>query len=71
MNSLLIFNTMLILYNLLFLMYACMCMKSELFYYLIAFLPILDLLQVFIMINFTIRYYKLARIINFYFNSDL
>ena len=52
-------------------MYACMCFKSDLFFYLIAFLPILDLLQVFIMINFTIRYYKLARIINFYFNSDL
>ena len=62
---------MLILYNVLFLMYACMCFKVDDFDYLIAYLPILDLLQVFIMINFTIRYYKLARIINFYFNSDL
>ena len=71
MNSLVYFNAMLILYNVLFMMYACMCFKVEYFNYLIAFLPLLDLVQVFIMMNFTIRYYKLARIINFFFNSDL
>lgn len=70
--SLIYFNVLLIVYNLMFLTYASLTVDSRhQFKTMIVFLPIIQMIQVFINTNFTIRYQNLARIMHIFFSSDL
>lgn len=64
------FNSLLLVYNALFIIYSSLALdqdKDDLTF----FLPALIIFQTFIMTNFTLRYFKLARVMYIFFNSDI
>ena len=70
-RGLVIFNAGLLVYNAVFFTYACMMWNSDKYPYLICFNSVLSMLQILILFNFTLRYYRIARAICIYFTSDL
>ena len=69
--SLIYFNSLLLVYNLLFLIYAIMGYHMDERSYLITFLPVLVFFQILMMTNFTLRYYQLARVMHIFFNHNI
>jgi len=70
-RGLVYFNVGLLTYNAVLFIYACMMWDSDNYPYLICFNPILSMLQILILYNFTLRYYRIATAICIYFTSDL
>ena len=68
--SLFYFNSILLLYNILFFVYAAMAYHMDERNYLITFLSALAFLQTLFLTNFTMRYYELAYVIEIYFSHD-
>ena len=64
------FNSLLILYNFLFVIYSAMNMNSDKYEVLITFLPIIVFVQTSILTSFTLRYYQVARVMCMFFGSD-
>ena len=61
---------MLVLYNLLFFIYTVLGLVSTVFYQLICFMPVLQLINTMIITNFTYRYYRVARIMYVLYTQD-
>ena len=70
-HSLVYFNSLLIVYNMLFLLYALMAVTEAKHEYLITFLPVLQFGQSIIILTFTMNYYRLARVMKIYFTKNL
>ena len=69
--SLLYFNSLILAYNIILLVYASIDMaRFESEDSLIVYQPVLTLFQILMIFNFTLRYYKLARIMHIYFNTS-
>ena len=64
------FNFLLLVYNALFIIYSSIALDQE-NDDLMFFLPALIMFQTLIMTNFTLRYFKLARVMYIFFNSDI
>lgn len=64
-------NLLLIIYNILFVLYASMAYHMNERSYLITFLPVLYFFQTLYLTNFTLRYYSLARVMSIYFTNDV
>ena len=68
--SLLYFNLLLIIYNAVFVLYSILLIMEAQYTSMVLFLQLSGLLHFFIMSNFTLRYYRLARAMRIFFTSD-
>ena len=65
------FNALIIAYNLTFTVYSTLGLIYDNDLRLVICPPIIELFLIFMVTNFTIRYYQLARVMHVYFNRDI
>ena len=65
------FNALIIAYNLTFTVYSTLGLIYNNDLRLVICPPIIELFLIFMVTNFTIRYYQLARVMHVYFNPDI
>ena len=71
MHSLLYFNGLLLFYNACFIVYSTFSFNFDAHPDGLLFLSFISCLQIFILTNFSVHYYRLARIMHIFFNKDI